>query len=179
MAGVIISTKSYYSLTKTQEELIKLFKSDEYKRIINQIVLEESEVYTPRRSGALVLSAKATVKGIYYNKPYARYQYYGNVMGRNFLSRDPDNQYGESDKYMGTFRSKAGVKKHLTGKKIGARNTTFERTYEIDGKFLRFEYKLGYTHPTTSHAMWIQYAWEKKHSTINKRITAALKKELK
>lgn len=73
--------------------------------------------YTPYLTGALASSPyNVTEIGsgeVVYPGPYARYLYYGEVMGPNIPNID-----GEIPKAPQPFFSPKGEKKHLTGKKL-------------------------------------------------------------
>lgn len=83
------------------------------QKVVDSECIKRMEEYTPKRSGYLSHGApkNGTVIGsghIYYEAPYARYQYYGIVYGPNI----PIYEYGE---LIGFWSPK---KKHSTGKPL-------------------------------------------------------------
>lgn len=84
------------------------------QRHIDSAVIRYSEPYTPFDTGDLARSPNAATDigsgEVKYPGPYARYQYYGNVMGPNI----PIKQGGE---VVGFF-SPPNQEKHLTGAKL-------------------------------------------------------------
>jgi len=86
----------------------------EVQKYIDSAVIRYDEPYVPFDSGTLAHSANtATVIGsgeVRYETPYARYQYYGNVMGPNI----PIKQGGET---VGFFSPPNQIKT-LTGAKL-------------------------------------------------------------
>lgn len=83
------------------------------QKVIDSEIIRQCEPYVPFDAGVLTQSAWANTKVgsglIVYNTPYARYQYYGEVYGPNFLV----NIGGEMQ-----WRSKKGAKKHPTGRQM-------------------------------------------------------------
>ena len=86
------------------------------QQVIDKSVIDWCQQYTPWDTGTLAQSAyAATTIGsgrVVYRTPYARYQYYGNVMGPNIPVFDDDSGVPTR------FFSPPGQKKHLTGKKL-------------------------------------------------------------
>lgn len=169
MAGCILEFKR--NPTELQEKLISMLKSDDFKKDINQILLDEAKEkrYIPRKSGALEKDGKAQKNGILYTLPYARYQYYGEVYGPNWMCYYWEN--GVPVNKMG-WRSPPGKgSKHPTGREIGATKATFYDNYG-------FSWKLGYSR-TSSKNKWIHEAYRDNPRTINNKITNMLKRKLK
>lgn len=169
--GCIIEGYRAYSPNKYQEELISFLKSDDFKKDINQILLDEANErgYVPSKSGALARNGKVQKNGIRYTLEYAKYQYWGEVYGPNWMC------YWRKDGVVydkrGWFSPPGKGSKHPTGREIGSVRATFYDNYG-------FEWKLGYTN-LRSHARWIQYAYENNKRSISLKITNMLKRKLK
>lgn len=82
------------------------------QRAIDNAVIRYSEPYVPRDTGTLANSPyTASEPGkVVYSTPYARYLYYGQVMGPNIPIKDGGEVVG--------FFSPPGKPKHLTGKEL-------------------------------------------------------------
>lgn len=82
------------------------------QRTIDNAVIRYSEPYVPRDTGTLSQSpyTASTPGKVVYNTPYARYLYYGQVMGPNIPIKDGGEVVG--------FFSPPGQPKHLTGKEL-------------------------------------------------------------
>lgn len=91
-----------------------LEKGGRVQKAVDNAVIRFAIPYCPMDSGTLARSpyAASTPGKVVYPGPYARYQYYGNVMGPNIPVFDDDS--GEPTR----FFSPPGQKKHLTGKKL-------------------------------------------------------------
>jgi len=170
MAGVIVNTKNIHEITKRQEDLRDLLGSKKFNLIVNQVLLEESQQYTPKKSGALRQSGRARADGIIYTTRYARYLYYDNVYAPNWMIYTKDS---ETNKVVGKlgWRSPAGEgTKHPTGRPFRRTKKTFEDKYG-------FTWTLG---PSTrgTKPEWVRYAYDKNHAKINRRITREVKKAL-
>lgn len=92
---------------------------DKLKRVqmaVDNAVISYCMPYCPFETGTLAQSPyRASPPGsgqVVYNTPYARYLYYGEVMGPNIPVFDDDS--GVPTRYF----SPPGRKKHLTGKKL-------------------------------------------------------------
>lgn len=86
------------------------------QKAIDKAVIDWNMQYCPWDSGTLARSAYgATQIGqgeVIYPGPYARYQYYGNVMGPNIPV------FEDNSGIPTRFYSPPGQKKHLTGKQL-------------------------------------------------------------
>lgn len=86
------------------------------QKAIDKAVIDYNLQYVPMATGTLGRSAyTATVIGsgrVVYPGPYARYMYYGEIMGPNIPVFEDDT--GEPTR----FFSKPGTKKHLTGRQL-------------------------------------------------------------
>lgn len=93
-----------------------LEKGGRVQQVIDKKTIDYNMQYVPMRTGTLGKSAyTATQIGsgkVIYPGPYARYLYYGQVMGPNIPVFDDDT--GEPT----SFFSPPGQKKHLTGKEL-------------------------------------------------------------
>lgn len=92
---------------------LNLQKGGSVQRAIDTEIIRQCEPYVPFDEGVLTQSAwNSTRIGsglIVYNTPYARYQYYGEIFGPNFLVEIG----GEM-----VWRSKKGATKHPTGRQM-------------------------------------------------------------
>ena len=77
MAGVRLRPK--VKRTKLQKKLLELVKNEKTMRGVNQIIADAVEPYVPYKTGELRRSVQVGPKTIAWRKPYARYQYYGEV----------------------------------------------------------------------------------------------------
>lgn len=93
-----------------------LEKGGKVQQVIDKAVIDYDLQYVPMRTGTLGKSAyTATQIGsgrVVYPGPYARYLYFGEVMGPNIPIFEDDS--GEPTR----FFSPAGQKKHLTGRSL-------------------------------------------------------------
>ena len=93
-----------------------LEKGGRVQQAIDKAVIDWSVAYCPMETGTLAKSAySATEIGsgkVVYPGPYARYLYYGEVMGPNIPIFDDDSGIPTG------FFSPPGQKKHLTGRKL-------------------------------------------------------------
>lgn len=101
----------------TKEEFVQSRELGLYGRVQKAIdtgVIRYCSPYVPYKTGTLMRSANtATDIGsgmVIYNTPYARYQYYGNVMGPNIPITEGGAVVG--------FYSKPNQIKQLTGQKL-------------------------------------------------------------
>ena len=169
--GCIIESRRGWSPNEYQEALMAQLKSDDFKVEINQILLDEAKDrrYIPIGEGSLMRDGKAQKNGIRYTLPYARYQYWGEVYGDNWMcyiwqNHEPVDKMG--------WRSPPGKgSKHPTGRRIGSVKATFFDNYG-------FEWELGYNNDN-SKPEWIRYAYENNKRSIGQKITAMLKRKLK
>lgn len=96
--------------------LANLQKGGKVQMAIDKAVIDWNLQYCPWSTGTLAKSAySATAIGqgkVIYPGPYARYLYYGEVMGPNIPVFDDDN--GEPTRWF----SPPGQKKHLTGRQL-------------------------------------------------------------
>lgn len=170
--GCIIQSKRYFSPNKYQEELISRLKSDDFKRDVNQILLDEARAqhYIPHKSGALERDGKVRKDGVVYTKEYAQYQYWGKVYGPNLMAFKLMKFKGQPFGTEGLYRSPKGKKKYPTGRNIGSIDATWEQ-----GGYI---WKLGYSSPG-SHAKWLHVAYENNKRSISLKITNMLKRRLK
>lgn len=137
--------------------LLFLIDDDKVRRGCNQIIADMIKPYVPKDSGALAESVKVGPKTISWTKPYARYQYYGEVYGPNF----PIVSGGQ---IVGWF-SRAGEKKVPTGRELG-----------VPGEWMGW--KFGYTTPGTGHH-WYDKMLTSDKKEMSERITRYLKSEFK
>ena len=105
---------------KNAQDLVKQVGLERFGRVqmtIDKAVIDYCMQYCPWKSGTLARSPyTSTVIGsgeVVYEGPYARYQYYGAVMGTNIPNID-----GEIPNAPQPFFSPKGKKKHLTGEKL-------------------------------------------------------------
>jgi hypothetical protein len=93
-----------------------LEKGGKVQQVIDKAVIDYDLQYVPMQTGTLGKSAyMATQIGsgrVVYSGPYARYLYYGEVMGPNIPVFEDDT--GEPTR----FFSPPGQKKHLTGRSL-------------------------------------------------------------
>ena len=148
--------------TKKQEELLARINSPETLKGINEIIAEAARPYVPGgKDGDLATDYTARKDGILYNKPYARYQYYGKVMGKNYA------------KVIGghfVFSSQAAPK-HLNGHIIGD-GTSFQIKDRASGTI--HTYTRHYTKDNTG-AFWIWEMWQHERRRVQNKITWYLK----
>lgn len=102
-----------------QADLLKrcnLEKGGKVQQVIDKAVIDYNLQYVPMQTGTLGKSAyTATQLGsgsVVYPGPYARYLYFGEVMGPNIPVFEDDS--GEPTR----FFSPTGQKKHLTGRSL-------------------------------------------------------------
>lgn len=95
-------------------KLCGLDKDGRVQRAIDNAVIAHCIPYCPMNTGTLAKSpySASTPGKVIYPGPYARYLYYGKVMGPNIPIFDDDS--GEPT----GFFSPPGQKKHLTGKDL-------------------------------------------------------------
>ena len=95
---------------------MNLEKGGLVQQVIDKAVIDWDLQYCPWETGTLAKSPYAVTEigsgKVVYPGPYARYLYYGQVMGPNIPVFDDDT--GEPTR----FFSPPGKKKHLTGKKL-------------------------------------------------------------
>lgn len=103
--------------------LLSVLNSDTSKRGVNEIIKDMCEPYVPIREGNLRMNVAVGPKEIQYRSDYARYQYYGFVMGPNYF-KDYDAKGNK------IFRTPAGTTKYLTSKPL---------TYHREGGAFWFE----------------------------------------
>lgn len=170
MAGVIVNTHNIHEVTQTQERLREILGSKKFNLIVNQVLLEESEPYVFKKSGALRKSGKARADGISYSTEYARYLYYDNVYAPNWMVYTHDPVTGKINGKLGWLSPPGEGSKHPTGRPFRRTKKKFIDRYGID-------WTLG---PSTkgTRPEWVRYAYQKKHKRINQIITNRLKKEL-
>lgn len=82
------------------------------QRVIDNAVIRYDMDYVPRQTGVLAASPHGgyTPGAVVYNTPYARYLYYGEVMGSNIPIIEGGDVVG--------FFSPPGMPKHLTGRAL-------------------------------------------------------------
>ena len=98
-------------LSNISNWLLSVLDSNSVRRGVNEIIAEMCEPYVPERDGNLKLNVAIGPKEIQYRSPYARYQYYGFVMGPNYF-----RGYDASGNKI--FRTPAGTKKYLTSRPL-------------------------------------------------------------
>lgn len=152
--------------TKKQKALIELLQDKRVQKQANEILAKYVNHFVPMRNGDLRRSAKATADTISWgeglSKPYAIYQYNGQIFGPNF----PIIRGG---RIVGWY-SRRGEKKHPTGRMMGP--------YRMGNSWLGYDF--GYTTPGTGHH------WDEKFNKSIRwkaqagiEITRFLKKECK
>jgi len=110
----IISAKFEWNNGADLSKLCGLDKDGRVQKAIDNAVIAHCIPYCPMDTGTLTKSpySASTPGKVVYPGPYARYLYYGKVMGPNIPVFD-DNS-GEPTR----FFSPPGQKKHLTGKDL-------------------------------------------------------------
>lgn len=161
----IVTIESIQFNTKKQKKLMDMLADKQVQKEVNIRTKDAINHFVPKDTGALRRSAQVTYNMISWGAglaQYARYQYYGNIYGKNY----PIVRNG---KIVGWF-SKPGVKKFPTGRQISA----YHYGNELMG------YPFGYTEPGTQHH------WDEKYkksliwkARANIEITRYLKKECK
>lgn len=110
-----MSIKAEFRWNKSAEQMLRernLETGGEVQRTIDNAVIRYSEPYVPRQTGTLANSpyTRPQLGKVIYPGPYARYQYYGEVMGPNIPIRENGQIVG--------FFSPPNQKKHLTGRPL-------------------------------------------------------------
>lgn len=116
MAVVKITAKADLNFKDTSDlrEQLGLEWGGRVQRAVDTIVVRKATPYVPMDTGTLAKSpwTHGTAGKVVYPGPYARYLYYGKVMGPNIPVFEDDS--GEPTR----FFSPPGQKKHLTGKEL-------------------------------------------------------------
>ena len=163
--------------TKKQQKLLQMLNDDRVKTKINTILKDAINPFVPMKTGELRASAKAHPDYISWGenltRPYARYQYYGEVYGPNL----PGAENGEP-----AWRSPKGRRKYPMGRELGAYNGIVylrprwqKGSPKVTGLL---PYKLGYTTQKTGHH-WDKYFRYLPKLKANIEITRYLKRECK
>ena len=113
--AIRIRVRADNTQTKLQQKLETLLNDTETKKGINRQILRFINEYVPYRANGesdhthLRDSVRINEKSISWNTPYARYQYFGEVYGPNFLVVIDDEP---------KWRSPKGKPKYPTGRSI-------------------------------------------------------------
>lgn len=113
--AIRIRVRADNTQTKLQRKLETLLNDGETKKGINRQILRFINEYVPYRANGesdhthLRDSVRINEKSISWNTPYARYQYFGEVYGPNFLVMIDDEP---------KWRSPKGKPKYPTGRSI-------------------------------------------------------------
>ena len=148
--------------TDRQKQLIKMLNDKRVQKEANEILKDYINIFVPKDSGDLRRSAIVTHESISWGDglEYARYQYEGEIYGKNY----PIIKGG---RIVGWF-SKPDVPKFPTGRKIG----------DFSGEW--FGWLFGYSVPATKHH-WDELfkrdiQWR---ARANQEVTRYLKRECK
>ena len=151
--------------TEKQKALLKMLNDKKVQKEANTILKNYINHFVPKASGALRNSADVTYESISWGKglPYARYQYKGQIYGKNY----PIIRGG---RIVGWY-SKPGVPKYPTGRMM--------QPYR--GKASEYMgWPFGYNEPGTEHHWDVKFkkdsGWK---ARANRDVTAYLKAECK
>lgn len=112
------STKVKFKWNGNQSLLkrVGLQKGGRVQKAVDAAVMKYCSAYTPYVTGILASSPYSVTEigsgEVVYPGPYARYLYYGEVMGQNIPIFEDDSETPTA------FYSPKGKKKHLTGEKL-------------------------------------------------------------
>lgn len=156
-------------ITNLQQKLSYVLENKETGRGVHQILLDMVTPYVPMKSSALRESAVVYPKFVRWTTDYARYQYYGEVYGPNFVGWTSP----------ATWEWRSASVKYPTGRELGIPGTALLKPrFGLQYNKSPIQVRFGYTTQGTAHH-WGEKMMQEKSRGFTIRVTNLLKKRAK